>query len=81
MEWLIFFVKRLLTMWTVEDDASRPGLARQYAPAYVRRGPACRATWRGRVDGTFTPGAYPWYPPAKTRLRCAPRAPEGPPDG
>ena len=80
MEWLIFFVKRLLTMWTVEE-ASRPGLARQYAPAYVRRGPACRATWQGRVDGTFTPGACPWYPPAKTRLRCAPRAPEGPPDG
>ncbi len=40
MEWLIFFVKRLLTMWTIED-ASRPGLARQYAPLTSAAGRRC----------------------------------------
>jgi hypothetical protein len=82
MEWLIIFVQRLFTMWTVDDATSRPGSARQLAPAYARRMPlACRQSWQGGVDRTERPGGYAWFPREKTRLRCAPRATEGPPDG
>jgi hypothetical protein len=82
MEWLFIFLERLLAMWTVDGDVSRPGLVRRYAPAYARKAPAARRyTGPSHVDRTVSQPGYAWFPPAKARLRCAPRAPEGPPDG
>jgi hypothetical protein len=69
MDWLIIFLKQLLGLWTAHDDRSRPGWARQYAPAYVRK-----------VSRTVARPGNEWSPPATLRLRCAPRAHEGPPD-
>jgi hypothetical protein len=82
MEWLIIFVQQLLRMWTFDRDGSRPGLVRRYAPAYARKTRAVyRYTDHPYVDRTVFQSIDGWFPPAKPRLRCAPRAPEGPPDG
>lgn len=82
MEWLIIFVERLLKMFSFDGDVSRPGLVRRYAPAYARKAPAAsRYTGQPHVDRTVSQPGYAWFPPPKVRLRCAPGAPEGPPDG
>jgi hypothetical protein len=82
MEWLIIFVERLLKMLSIDGDVSRSGLVRRYAPAYARKAPAAsRYTGQPNVDWTVSEPGYAWFTPEKTRLRCAPRAPEGPPDG
>jgi hypothetical protein len=70
MDWLIIFLRQLLGMWTPQDDASRPGWARRYAPAYADK--------RRR---TVAPPGIEWFPPATTARRSARFAPKGPPDG